>query len=158
VADLTDEEILVQARTNYLGPVYTCRAAIPLLRAAGGGDIVNTSSEVTLDPLPHMSMYSSSKAALEAFTYTLMLELRGEDIRVTNLVQGVASPESGSTGWHWDPGQSAAAMAIWEAQGYISRVMGPGAGQSVDDVAEVHLFVVTRPRGQRLDTIFTRSC
>jgi NAD(P)-dependent dehydrogenase (short-subunit alcohol dehydrogenase family) len=157
VADLTDDEILAQVRTNYLGPVYTCRAAIPLLRAAGGGDIVNTSSEVTLDPLPHMSMYSSSKAALEAFSYTLMLEVRGDDIRVTNLVQGVASPGSGSTGWHWDPRQTAQAMAIWEAQGYISRVSGPGAGQSVDDVADVHLYVVTRPRGQRLDTIFARS-
>jgi hypothetical protein len=29
--------------------------------------------------------------------------------------------------------------------------------QTVDDVADVHLYVITRPRGQRLDTIFVRS-
>jgi NAD(P)-dependent dehydrogenase (short-subunit alcohol dehydrogenase family) len=158
VADLTDDEIIAQVRTNYLGPVYTCRAAIPLLRAAGGGDIVNTSSEVTLDPLPHMSLYSSSKAALEAFTRTLMIELIPDDIRVTNLVQGVAIGEGGgSTSWHWDPDKTAAAMAIWESQGYISRVTGAGRDQTADQVADVHVFIVTRPRGQRLDTIFSRS-
>ena len=31
------------------------------------------------------------------------------------------------------------------------------AGQSTDDIADVHLFVVTRPRGQKLDTIHVRS-
>ena len=37
-------------------------AAMPLLRAAGGGDIVNTSSESTLHPFPMLSLYVASKA------------------------------------------------------------------------------------------------
>ena len=63
---LSDLDIEQQVATNFLGPVHTCRAAIPLLRAAGGGDIVNTSSESTLHPFPMLSMYVATKAALEA--------------------------------------------------------------------------------------------
>ncbi len=63
VEHLTDEEIARQVQTNLLGPVHTCRAAIPLLRAAGGGDIINTSSESTLHPFPMLSIYVATKAA-----------------------------------------------------------------------------------------------
>src|SRR5690606_4525195 len=42
VERLSDQDIIRQVSTNFLGPVYTSRAAIPLMRAAGGGDIVNT--------------------------------------------------------------------------------------------------------------------
>ena len=59
---LSDLDIQQQIATNLAGPVYTCRAAIPLLRAAGGGDIVNTSSESTLHPFPMLSMYVATKA------------------------------------------------------------------------------------------------
>ena len=159
VDELSDADITQQVNTNFLGPVYTCRAAIPLLRAAGGGDIVNTSSESTLDPFPMLSMYVSTKAALEAFTKTLMHELRDDDIRVTVLVQGVAADGEGSTDWSWDPQHAETAATLWQERGYLEKVRGrPGsAGQSVDAIAEVHLFVVTRPRGQKLDTIFCRS-
>ena len=52
VDQLSDFDIDRQVRTNFLGSVHTCRAAIPLRRSAGGGDIVTTSSESTLDPFP----------------------------------------------------------------------------------------------------------
>jgi NAD(P)-dependent dehydrogenase (short-subunit alcohol dehydrogenase family) len=158
IDSLTDDEITLQVRTNFLGPVYTCRAAIPLMRAAGCGDIVNTSSETTLDPFPHLSMYSATKAALEMFTRTLAIEVADEDIRVTNLVQGVGLGEGGgSTGWAWDPERSETAFALWESRGYMQRVGGSRGGQSVESIADVHVFVVTRPRGQKLDTIFCRG-
>jgi NAD(P)-dependent dehydrogenase (short-subunit alcohol dehydrogenase family) len=159
VEELSDHDITTQIHTNFLGPVLTCRAAIPLLRAAGGGDIVNTSSESTLDPFPMLSMYVSTKAALEAFSRTLMTELQDDDIRVTVLVQGVAADGEGSTDWSWDPEHSQTAFAIWSERGYLARVQGRDGspGQSVDDIADVHLYVVTRPRGQKLDTIHVRS-
>jgi NAD(P)-dependent dehydrogenase (short-subunit alcohol dehydrogenase family) len=159
VEDLSDFDIERQVRTNYLGPVYTCRAAIPLLRAAGHGDIVNTSSESTLDPFPMLSIYVSSKAALEAFSRTLMTEVQDEDIRVTVVVQGVALDGDGSTDWAWEPEHAMAAGQLWTERGYLARVQGREAspGQSVDDVADVHLYVVTRPRGQKLDTVHVRS-
>jgi NAD(P)-dependent dehydrogenase (short-subunit alcohol dehydrogenase family) len=159
VADLSDREILQTVNTNFVGPVLTCRAAIPLLRAAGGGDIVNTSSESTLDPFPMLAMYVATKAALEAFTRTLASEVQDENIRVTVLVQGVAGAGSNSTDWAWDPDHAQVAYELWNRKGYLAKVVGRegSTGQSVDDVADVHVYIVTRPRGQTLDTIHVRS-
>jgi NAD(P)-dependent dehydrogenase (short-subunit alcohol dehydrogenase family) len=159
VEELSDFDIERQVRTNYLGPVYTCRAAIPLLRAAGGGDIVNTSSESTLDPFPMLSMYVSSKAALEAFSRTMMTEVNDDDIRVTVVIQGIAHEGEGSTDWAREPERVAKAFDLWTERGYIARVdrLEDLLGQSTDEVADVHLFVVTRPRHQHLDTIHVRS-
>jgi len=158
VEQLSDLDIQRQVATNLLGPIHTCRAAIPLMRAAGGGDIVNTSSESTLRPFPMLSMYVSTKAALEAFSDVLAQEVRELDIRVTNLVQGTAKGTGGgATDWAWDPDHEAAAYALWAERGLLSDVYGRHGGQDVEAIADVHLFVVTRPRSQRLDTVFCRS-
>jgi NAD(P)-dependent dehydrogenase (short-subunit alcohol dehydrogenase family) len=138
VEELSDFDIERQVRTNYLGPVYTCRAAIPLLRAAGGGDIVNTSSESTLDPFPMLSMYVSSKAALEAFSRTMMTEVDSDDIRITLVIQGTAHEGEGSTDWGWEPERATKAYELWAERGYLARVLGRGGrrGSSTDETDE----------------------
>ena len=155
---LSDLDIEQQMRTNFAGPVYTCRAAIPLLRAAGGGDIVNTSSESTLHPFPMLSMYVATKAALEAFAVVLAQEVRDDDIRVTTVIQGGANGGGGgSTDWEWDPEHGAAAIDLWTKTGLISQAYGRNGGQEVAAVGDVHVFVVTRPRTQKMDTVYCRS-
>jgi NAD(P)-dependent dehydrogenase (short-subunit alcohol dehydrogenase family) len=155
---LGDEDIDRQLATNFLGPVYTCRAAIPLLRTAGGGDIVNTSSESTLHPFPMLSMYVSTKSALEAFGEVLSQEVRDDDIRVTTVVQGAeASGGNNATDWGWDAEHGAAAMALWRERGLLSQVYGKYGGLEVDDIGDVHVFIVTRPRSQRLDRVHCRG-
>lgn len=154
---MRDDQILAQVRTNFLGPVFVTRAAIPLLRAAGGGDVVNTSSESTIDFFPFMSIYGATKAGLEGLTRQLQMEYEKEEIRVTNLIQGVALGEGGGT-TDWNPAAEAS-PASWErlvAEGTIRRVTGNHGSMKVEDVAAVHLFVVTRPRGQKLDTLRVR--
>ena len=47
LADCSDEDIDAVFGANLMGPLNTIRAAIPLLKRAGGGDIVNIGSEVT---------------------------------------------------------------------------------------------------------------
>ncbi len=155
---LSDLDIDQQMRTNFAGPVYTCRAAIPLLRAAGGGDIVNTSSESTLHPFPMLSMYVATKAALEAFAVVLAQEVRDDDIRVTTVIQGGTNAGGGgSTGWEWDPEHGAAAIDLWTKTGLMSQAFGRYGGQEVSAVGDVHVFVVTRPRTQKMDTVYCRS-
>jgi NAD(P)-dependent dehydrogenase (short-subunit alcohol dehydrogenase family) len=155
---LPDEEIEIHFRTNLLGPIYTCREAVPLMRAAGGGDIVNTSSEATIESFAMLSMYAVTKAGLEALGQALRTEYEKEEIRVTTLVQGVAAGEGGgSTDWEWDPEHSAIAYQRWEEDGILRRISGKHGAQQVDHVAEVHLFLVTRPPGQKLDVIRVRS-
>jgi len=158
VEHLTDRDIQGQVATNFLGPVYTSRAAIPLMRKAGAGDIVNTSSESTLNPWPMLSMYVSTKAALEVFSRVLGDELRDDDIRVTTVVQGTAAGAGmGSPDWAWEPEHAMAAHALWNERGLIAGVLGRSTGQLVEEIGDVHVFIVTRPRTQKLDTVHCRS-
>jgi NAD(P)-dependent dehydrogenase (short-subunit alcohol dehydrogenase family) len=154
---LGDDEIMMQVRTNLLGPLYTSRAAVALMRAGGGGEIINTSSEVTIDVFPYQSVYAITKAGLEALGQAVNRELEKEEIRVTTLIQGVALGEGGGP-TDWD--HTSYRDIVWprlQAEGTIERVMGKHGGQSVESVAEVHLFIVTRPRGQKLDVVRARS-
>jgi NAD(P)-dependent dehydrogenase (short-subunit alcohol dehydrogenase family) len=155
---LGDQEIAAQVGTNLLGPIYTCRAAIPLLRAAGGGEIINTSSEVTIEVLPFQSIYAVTKSGLEALGRSLNYEYEKEDIRTTTIIQGVALGDGGgTTDWDHNPEMTSVMWPRLQAEGTIARVIGKHGGQSVESVAEVHLFIVTRPRGQKLDVIRVRS-
>ena len=155
---LSDLDIQRQIATNLAGPVYTCRSAIPLLRAAGGGDIVNTSSESTLHPFPMLSMYVATKAALEAFALVLGQEVGEDDIRVTTVIQGATNGAGGgSTDWEWDPEHGAAAIDLWTKEGLMSQAYGRKGGQDPSAVGDVHVFIVTRPRTQKMDTVYCRS-
>jgi NAD(P)-dependent dehydrogenase (short-subunit alcohol dehydrogenase family) len=158
VEQLSDDDIMQQTATNLLGPIYTCRAAIPLLRAAGGGDIINTSSESTLHPFPMLSIYVATKAALEAFGGVLAAEVREDDIRVTTVVQGTAlGAGGGSTGWTWDADRTMEAVKLWSELGLLQGAQGKLGGQEVAAVADVHLYIVSRPRTQKLDRVHVRS-
>jgi NAD(P)-dependent dehydrogenase (short-subunit alcohol dehydrogenase family) len=153
-----DEQLHAQIHTNLLGPIYTCRAAIPLLRAAGGGNIINTSSESTLEVFPYQSIYVVTKAGLEALGQALNREYEKEEIRTSTVIQGVALGEGGGP-IDWDMNHDAS-REVWQRlqdEGTIRRVMGLHGGQKVEDVAEVHLFIVTRPPGQKLDVVRSRS-
>src|SRR5260370_24281332 len=57
IEDLSDDEILTTVGCNLLGAVYTTREAIPLMRAAGRGDIVNISTESSSMPFPFLGLY-----------------------------------------------------------------------------------------------------
>lgn len=159
VENLSDADIGQQVSTNLLGAVHTCRAAIPLMRSAGGGDIVNTSSESTVgDPFPMLSMYIASKAGLEAFSRVLAREVAPDEIRVTTLVQGVATgPGGGPTDWGWDETYGPEAIKLWTELGLMQRAFGLQGSQNAEEVGEVVRFIVTRPRSQQLDTVFCRS-
>jgi NAD(P)-dependent dehydrogenase (short-subunit alcohol dehydrogenase family) len=77
---------------NLLAPAQLCRFAIPHLRAAGGGTIVNIASLGGLRPNATMSAYAASKGGLIAFTKVLAAEL-APDIRANALCPGfIATP------------------------------------------------------------------
>lgn len=68
---------------------------------------------------------------------------------MTVLVQGVAGAGGSSTDWAWDPDHAQVAFELWSRKGYLAKVTGR--------VADVHVYIVTRPRGQTLNTIHVRS-
>lgn len=76
--------------TNVLGAMAVTQAVLPGMRTRNAGVIVNISSSVTLRPFPALSVYSASKAALNAFTESLALETAQFGIRTRLVLPGSA--------------------------------------------------------------------
>jgi short-subunit dehydrogenase len=74
---------------NWYGPLAFIRAAVPPMREAGGGLIVNVSSIIGRRAVPRAGIYCASKAALERLGDSLRLELAADNIRVVTLYPGV---------------------------------------------------------------------
>jgi NAD(P)-dependent dehydrogenase (short-subunit alcohol dehydrogenase family) len=153
IEEASDEDIAVTVATNIVAPIYTTRSAIPLLRAAGGGDIMNISSEITLDDMPMMTLYATTKNALNGFTKAMGKELRREGIRVTLVILGAVA----DTGMHenFGPGDLERAWPLWEADGYLTRMSGTQL-LAPASVADVLHDVITRPREVMMDVIHVR--
>jgi NAD(P)-dependent dehydrogenase (short-subunit alcohol dehydrogenase family) len=73
---------------NLLGTVLPCRSVLPGFRARGAGKIINLSGGGATAPLPRLSAYAASKAAVVRFTETLSEELRGTKIDVNAIAPG----------------------------------------------------------------------
>jgi NAD(P)-dependent dehydrogenase (short-subunit alcohol dehydrogenase family) len=76
--------------TNTLGTIAMTQAVLPQFRARRAGTIINVTSTVTLAPLPLLSVYTASKAAVNAFTESLALELAQFGIRARLVLPGRA--------------------------------------------------------------------
>jgi NAD(P)-dependent dehydrogenase (short-subunit alcohol dehydrogenase family) len=72
-------------RVNYLGTVYGCQAAIPVMRAQGAGVIINVSSIVGHRALPTGGAYAATKAAQISLTEALRVELRGSGVQASSV-------------------------------------------------------------------------
>ncbi len=83
VLDHSDEMVSRMIDTNYTGTVFSVRAAIPALRAAGGGDVVIVSSVAGLRGGGDEAVYAGTKFAQVGLAGALDRELREQGIRVT---------------------------------------------------------------------------
>lgn len=88
-AELGAEDWSRVLATNLTGPALVCMAALPALRAAGGGTIVNISSGAGLRPLEARSAYCTAKAGLVMLSKALALDLAPYGIRVNALCPGI---------------------------------------------------------------------
>lgn len=79
--------------TNVLGAMAMAQAVLPQFRERGSGVIVNVSSSTTLLPLPLLAAYTASKAAMNAWTESLALELQAIGARAHLVLPG-RSPET----------------------------------------------------------------
>ncbi|WP_434713750.1 SDR family oxidoreductase (plasmid) [Rhizobium sp. YTUHZ045] len=76
--------------TNTLGTIAMMQAILPQMRERQEGIVVNVTSSVTLKPLPLISVYAASKAAVNAFTESAALELEPFNVRVRIVLPGRA--------------------------------------------------------------------
>jgi len=77
---------------NVLGPVLTIQAALKLFGSTGG-NVINISSGASKMPMAGVSMYSATKAALDAITVSLSKELGAKNIRVNSILPGATETE-----------------------------------------------------------------
>jgi NADP-dependent 3-hydroxy acid dehydrogenase YdfG len=117
---------------NVKGTLYAIRAALPFLLKSDAADIVTLASEAGRRGLPFEATYCASKFAQVGFTRALDHELRPQGVRCTNVCPGgVATDFAMGRGRTPDMPELAGMM-------------------SSEDVAEMVLFVLTRPRNHRI--------
>jgi NAD(P)-dependent dehydrogenase (short-subunit alcohol dehydrogenase family) len=76
--------------TNTLGTLAMVQAVLPTFRARRSGVIINVTSTATLKPLPLVSVYRASKAAVNALTESLAVEMEPFGVRVHIVLPGMA--------------------------------------------------------------------
>ena len=130
--ELSPEYLEEMIDVNLKGTMYAVRAALPHLVESGEADIVTLASEAGRRGLPYEAVYCASKFGQVGFTRALDHELREQGVRCMNVC----------------PGGVATDFALDESRGRTPDAL-PGM-MSAEDVAEVVMFVLTRPRNHRI--------
>jgi 3-oxoacyl-[acyl-carrier protein] reductase len=132
--ELDAEQVEAMIDVNLKGTIYTAAATLPHLIRAGGGDFVALASVAGLRAFPGESVYNASKFGQVGFTRSLDHELREHGVRATCICPGGVRTDFaiGSGRERGDP----------DLDGMMSA----------EEVADVVLFAVTRPRGMRILT------
>ena len=134
--ELAPEHLDEMIDVNLKGTLYAIRAALPHMLGREG-DVITLASEAGRRGLPYEAVYCASKFGQVGFTRALDGELREHGIRCTNVC----------------PGGVATEFALEEGRGRTEDVL-PGM-MTAEDVAEVVMFVLERPRRMRiLETAF----
>jgi uncharacterized protein len=118
-------------RTNFMGTVYGCQAALRHMRPGNQGVILNVSSIVGHRAMPGGSAYGASKAAQISLTEALRVELRGSGIHAISVHPIATTTEFG-------------AVALKESGGRAGAPVGPR--QTAEQVALAMVRAVRRPR------------
>ena len=125
---VTDDDWNRILGVNVVGTWYVSRAAVPAMRARGGGNIINVTSLAGVRPTGSSIPYAVSKAALNHLT-VLMANVLGPDIRVNALAPGLVD-----TPW----------TADWtDARAFVSATAPLRRSGTPEDMAEACLFLAT---------------
>jgi hypothetical protein len=89
VEDVDATDLGKMIDVNLKAPIVLSRIALPYLREAGGGAIINVGSLAGRAPIPGSAAYAASKAGLRSFTYGLGLEMGESGIKVAVVSPGL---------------------------------------------------------------------
>lgn len=129
---------------NLWGTIYTCKAAVPHLKAAGGGDIINISSTAGRRAAGLFASYATSKHGVNGFTESIRQELGGDNIRVCVIEPGATETEIADS--ITDPTWSAA----------IQQHVSKGGAMAASDIADAIMFILALPRRANVSQILIR--
>jgi NAD(P)-dependent dehydrogenase (short-subunit alcohol dehydrogenase family) len=147
---MPEAEVRKLVDLNFVSSVFACQLAIPHLRKAGGGRIVNVSSASVRNDneFAHLALYSASKAALDHFTAELRGEVKADGIMVTLFSPGAVA--TGSIA-NFDPVALGEAMPAWLEKGakFDGGMEAPVVGEAL-----AHCFEY--PRGVAVEFMEVR--
>jgi NAD(P)-dependent dehydrogenase (short-subunit alcohol dehydrogenase family) len=86
--EVTDAEWELTLAVNLTAIFRVCRATLPLLRAAGGGSIVNIASVHAVSTVPGVPAYAATKAAVVGLSRQMALDYAVDMIRVNSVLVG----------------------------------------------------------------------
>ena len=144
VDSATADEFRRMLELNVLGPMVSSQAALPGMRARGGGHIVNISSTAGRIANPNAAGYSASKFGIVAFSESLRREVYKDNIRVSVIEPGVVETELREHIAHAGTKQ---AIDAWAAG---MRQLQP------EDVANAVVYCVTQPSHVNVNEILMR--
>ncbi len=143
VEDILPEQWDKTMAVNINGQFYCARRAVPLIKAAGGGSIINMSSSAGLLGYPMRSPYAASKWAVIGLTKTMAMELGEFGIRVNAICpNAVEGPRMDAV-----IAAEAEAKGVSEKEVYETLVKGTSLRTFVttDDVTNMILFLCSEP-------------
>ena len=129
---------------NFFATLYTCTAAIPHLRAQGGGDIINISSTAGRRTAAAIGPYGASKFALNAMTEGLRQEVGGDGIRVCVIEPGATSTEVAES--IDDP----------RKKEFIRNHVTKEGSMKTEDIGDTIVFIVSLPPRANVSEILIR--
>jgi NADP-dependent 3-hydroxy acid dehydrogenase YdfG len=130
--DPADVEAMIDV--NLKGTLYTAAAALPHLIASGAGDFVSIASVAGLRAFPGESVYNASKFGQVGFTRSLDHELREQGVRATCICPGGVNTDF------------AIGSGRERGEPQLEEMLTP------EQVADIVLFTLTRPRHMRILT------
>lgn len=129
---------------NVMATLYTCRAAIPHMKARGTGDIINITSQAGRKVAAIFNSYSASKHAANALTDALRQEVGGFGIRVSILMPGATQSEV------------AEGMSDPKAQAFMRHHVSKEGVVMPEDIADAVVLMVSLPRRAHISEITVR--
>ncbi|MGE5943711.1 MAG: SDR family NAD(P)-dependent oxidoreductase [Flavobacteriales bacterium] len=132
IEGFTEESFHQQFNINVLGSLLSIQEAIKLF-GNKGGNIINIGSAVSTMPMPMMSVYSATKAALDAITISLSKEFKGRNIRINALLPGGVQTE----------GTKTAGITGSDVEKSIINNTPLGRIGQPDDIAKVAVFLAS---------------
>jgi NAD(P)-dependent dehydrogenase (short-subunit alcohol dehydrogenase family) len=121
--DVTDFEWERTIAVNLTAIFRVCRATLPLLRAAGGGSVVNIASVHALSTVPGVPAYATSKAAIVGLSRQMALDYAVDRIRVNSVLVGSVATRMTLDGLEEAGGAEAIGLSFEDNK--IARIAAP---------------------------------